>query len=75
MPLDVTKTSGPGIVQVERDKKKGLLEAVQGAIERVNKMHNEALAGRLLSKLSNVEKQHVLSYGNVVGKHLGKSLK
>lgn len=44
-------------------------------LEQTNILLETVKRGKLLSGLSDIDKQNVLGYGNVVGKHLTKSLK
>jgi hypothetical protein len=48
---------------------------VTEALTRINKYIDSTVKGRLLAKLSDADKQKLLSYGNFAGKHLTKSLR
>mmetsp|Transcript_38049 Transcript_38049/g.78070 ORF Transcript_38049/g.78070 Transcript_38049/m.78070 type:complete len:976 (-) Transcript_38049:168-3095(-) len=68
------KPLASNILQVAHSQRKRVQTAINGSLQRLNLFLEETTKGNLLSNLSDVEKQKVLSYGNVVGKHLVKSL-
>jgi len=72
---DARKPLASSILNVARTQRKRVQTAILANITLFNSFLEETVKGNLLSKLSDVEQAKVLSYGNVVGKHLVKSLK
>ena len=72
---ETTKPLASKLLAAAKKEKKEAQTSINETLTRINQYIDDTAKGQLISKLSDKDKQAVLSYGNLAGRHLVKSLR